>query len=375
VTLNQFGCSDTTIIPITVYPKPQPSFTANPNQQNWPPDPVTFTNNTPNLNDYTYFWDLGDTANGTSVDISPTYDFGTFGTFTVTLTATSQFGCTDSTTRLVTIFPSLPVADFVGQTSDCVPFTFKFNNTSQFGLTYRWEFSDGSVYFTEDVEKTFFDPGVYDVKLITTGLDGFQDSIQRFGVVTGYANPSANFFSRDSVFVGLNEINFSNESRNATDFFWDFGDGTTSDERSPTKNYRFEGEYDVTMVAFNTINDTLACTDTATKLIYVLPVGDIIVPNAFTPVEGGPTGGAVNPFDRFNNTVFYPVIRKEFVDLKFEVFNRWGEPIFQSNTVNVGWDGYVNGEPAPQGVYIYRVQVEFADGSKETKVGDVTLLR
>ncbi|MEQ8562933.1 MAG: gliding motility-associated C-terminal domain-containing protein, partial [Cytophagales bacterium] len=86
-------------------------------------------------------------------------------------------------------------------------------------------------------------------------------------------------------------------------------------------------------------------------------------------------GGAINPFDRFNNTVFYPVIRKEFVALKFEVFNRWGEPIFQSNTVNVGWDGYVNGSPAPQGVYIYRVQVEFADGSKETKVGDVTLLR
>ena len=215
-------------------------------------------------------------------------------------------------------------------------------------MSSKWVFSDGSEYFSENVTKTFFDPGVYDVKLIVTGISGFKDSIEKFAVVTGYTNPSANFFSRDSVFVGLNEINFSNESRNATDFFWDFGDGTTSDERSPTKNYRFEGEYEVTLIAFNTINDSIACTDTASKFITVQPVGDIIVPNAFTPVEGGPTGGAVNPFDRFNNTVFYPVIRKEFVDLKFEVFNRWGEPIFQSTTINIGWDGYVNGEPAPQ---------------------------
>ena len=80
------------------------------------------------------------------------------------------------------------------------------------------------------------------------------------------------------------------------------------------------------MVAINVVNDSIACRDTANKIIYVLPVGDIIVPNAFTPGEGGPNGGAVNPFDRFNNTVFYPVIRKEFVALKFEVFNRWGEP-------------------------------------------------
>ncbi len=375
VTTNQFACTDTLIIPITVHPKPQPTFTANPVQQNWPPSPVTFTNGTPSLNDNTYFWNFGDTANGTSTQVSPTYDFGTFGNFTVTLIATTQNGCIDSTTRLVTIFPSLPVADFVGTTEGCVPFEFTFRNASQFGLSYKWEFSDGSEYFSENVTKTFFDPGVYDVKLITTGINGFKDSIERFAVVTGYPNPSANFFSRDTVFVGLNELNFSNESRNASEYFWDFGDGTTSDERSPTKNYRFEGLYDVTMVAFNVVNDSISCTDTASKVIYVLPVGDIIVPNAFTPGEGGPTGGSVNPFDRFNNTVFYPVIRKEFVALKFEVFNRWGEPIFQSNTVNVGWDGYVNGTPAPQGVYIYRVQVEFADGTKETKVGDVTLLR
>ncbi len=375
VALNQYGCTDTLIIPITVNPKPQPSFNANPVQQNWPPSPVTFTNSTPNLNSNTYFWDFGDTASGTSNQVSPTYDFGTFGTFTVTMIATTQNGCIDSTTRLVTIFPSLPTADFVGETSGCVPFEYTFTNTSEFGISYKWVFSDGSEYFSENVTKTFFDPGIYDVKLITTGINDFKDSIERFAVVTGFTNPTANFFSRDSVFVGLNEINFSNESRNASEFFWDFGDGTTSDERSPTKNYNFEGQYDVTMVAINVVNDSISCRDTANKIIYVLPVGDIIVPNAFTPGEGGPNGGAVNPFDRFNNTVFYPVIRKEFVALKFEVFNRWGEPIFQSNTVNVGWDGYVNGSPAPQGVYIYRVQVEFADGSKETKVGDVTLLR
>ena len=58
-----------------------------------------------------------------------------------------------------------------------------------------------------------------------------------------------------------------------------------------------------------------------------------------------------------------------------QIFNRWGELIFVSNDVNRGWDGYYLGKLSPQDVYVYKVEVEYLNGKKETKTGNFTLFR
>jgi gliding motility-associated-like protein len=162
-----------------------------------------------------------------------------------------------------------------------------------------------------------------------------------------------------------------NLSANADSYWWDFGDGTTSTEFDPIHYYTEEGVYDVTLIANNPWNcpDTflLAQATTATS------AGDIRFPNAFTPGNTGPTDGVYDPLS-FENDFFFPLY-EGVKDYHLQVFDRWGELVFESNDVHLGWDGYYRGSPAKQDVYAWKAYARFSDGRETTLSGDVTLLR
>ncbi|MFI5129609.1 MAG: gliding motility-associated C-terminal domain-containing protein [Chitinophagales bacterium] len=61
--------------------------------------------------------------------------------------------------------------------------------------------------------------------------------------------------------------------------------------------------------------------------------------------------------------------------MQFIIWNRWGQKVFQTNDYREGWDGKVKGTVQPMDVYAYTLEVEFFDGTKATKKGDITLLR
>ncbi len=63
------------------------------------------------------------------------------------------------------------------------------------------------------------------------------------------------------------------------------------------------------------------------------------------------------------------------IDYKLEIFNRWGEQIFESLDVNIGWDGYYRGKLCQQDVYVWKAYLKLNNGMEYTKAGDVTLLR
>ena len=59
-----------------------------------------------------------------------------------------------------------------------------------------------------------------------------------------------------------------------------------------------------------------------------------------------------------------------------QVFNRWGQLVFETtNTDGRGWDGYFNGQPQPQGVYVYLIDVTIDNYLDEKYNGNVTLIR
>ena len=60
---------------------------------------------------------------------------------------------------------------------------------------------------------------------------------------------------------------------------------------------------------------------------------------------------------------------------ELNIFNKWGELLFISTDVNIGWDGYYRNELCKQDVYVYKINVKFIDGRSESYSGDVTLLR
>jgi hypothetical protein len=101
--------------------------------------------------------------------------------------------------------------------------------------------------------------------------------------------------------------------------------------------------------------------------------GNIKFPNAFKWNGFGPTGGYWEEGD-INDNVFRPFY-ENVTEYKLQIFNRWGVLIFESYNLNKGWDGYFgNGNLALEGVYVYKVFGQYADGSYFNKIGDVTFL-
>lgn len=86
------------------------------------------------------------------------------------------------------------------------------------------------------------------------------------------------------------------------------------------------------------------------------------VPNAFTPGQFGING-------------VIKVTGFGIGKMQWKIYNRWGQLVFSSNSRFEGWDGTFKGALQPMDVYTYTLDVEFTDGKKVRKVGDITLLK
>lgn len=272
-------------------------------------------------------------------------------------------------TVIVTVSPS-PNIDFdVINTNGCTPLNVNFNGISSNGMIFNWDFGDftgvGNAVSPSHVYTT---PGTYNVTLTVFSANGCSSSLTKNNAVEVYPLPTAAFQSTP-VLVELpnSTVNFNNNSLNALSYLWNFGDGGSSTDFEPNHFYITLGTYNIELIATNIYN----CSDTAYGLIEV--TGDAIFPTAFTPNQGGSNGGTYNIFS-LTNDVFFPFISgvKEY---ELMIFNRWGEMVFKTNDVNIGWDGYYKGVIAQQGVYIWKANIVFENGRTYNGSGDITLLR
>lgn len=92
----------------------------------------------------------------------------------------------------------------------------------------------------------------------------------------------------------------------------------------------------------------------------------VFVPNAFSPNEDG------------RNDTFLPIPNCVVNDYNLKVFNRWGKLVFESDAVEQGWDGKVNGDLMQPDVFVYVIKFAYAEDEQqkeEVLSGDVALLR
>ena len=268
----------------------------------------------------------------------------------------------------------MPVADFIGSGTGCTPLTVDFTNNSLYADTYQWDFGDGGQSNLENPTYTYFEAGTYTVTLTAYGPGG-ENTVFHFDSVKVFPQAFAFFTaSTDQVFIPYDPITFFNLSTNASEFDWDFGDGFTSTEENPLHYYLEEGNYTVTLTANNEYN----CPDTyiVEDLVAAVAGGEIEFPNAFTPNPNGPNGGIYDPNDPSKNLndVFHPVFTG-IEEYQLWIFNRWGELIFESNDILIGWDGYYKGELVQQDVYVWKVKATTTHGTVINDAGDVTLIR
>ena len=231
------------------------------------------------------------------------------------------------------------------------------------------------------------DPGIYsltlEAKLSTTNQTAPTKTVEN---ITVFSRPQAIFTARPTTFfVPDVPVTLANDSQGANLYEWDFGDGATSNEPEPDHLYELEGSYVITLRAINdhgnkdvdgdgTPDGNIVCADTLTKVVTGRQGGATKIPNAFTPNPSGPTGGEYND-DSNTNDVFLP-ITSGVQEFEMDIFDRWGNLIFQSKNKKVGWDGYdKDGRLMPAGVYVYKLTLRLANDQRETRIGDITLIR
>jgi len=115
------------------------------------------------------------------------------------------------------------------------------------------------------------------------------------------------------------------------------------------------------------VTNEFGCTATDEIKIKVLPNDDYFVPNAFSP-DGD---GANDYFTVFGGNNLAQVV-------SMQIFDRWGSIIFEQkgflpNTGQEGWDGFSKGKLLDKGVYVYVIELEFIDGTRQLVGGDVSI--
>jgi len=144
-------------------------------------------------------------------------------------------------------------------------------------------------------------------------------------------------------------------------YTWEFDGNYASGSQSIT--VRDAGEYSVEVV------NEFGC-DSKSSVQLIPCTLELQMPNAFTPGNDD----ALNP-------VFKPVIAGDIQPAWFnmQIYNKWGEMVYESTDYNAGWDGTYKDQPAPAGIYVYVIYFQVPgyinSTLKSPTRGSVTLLR
>ncbi|GJM33227.1 MAG: hypothetical protein DHS20C18_22280 [Saprospiraceae bacterium] len=369
---NANGCySDSSVSNIVAFPLPVAAFDMEKETNCGIPAIVHFSNQSTEAEGF--IWNFG--GIGASQMVNPTQTFNADGLFDIQLIASNTYGCLDTTEQEIQLYKN-PIADFaIDSISGCQPMEVQFTNYS-IGNQYQWIFGDGGLSNEFQPNHIYEESGFYDLSLIVAFDDLCFDTLQLSGGVEVLPQAHASFDWTAELLNGepTGVIQFHNNSEQADQFFWDFGDGQTSQVYQPQHRYYENGLRQVYLLA---TPDYGCPDDTLFQLVPDL-FGGLHVPNAFAPEQGSG-----------ETTLFLPkgVGLKEY---HLQIFSPYGELLWETTELSegqpaYGWDGSHQSYPLPQDVYVWKISAIFEDGRTwrgvKTKaggykrIGSVTLIR
>ena len=313
----------------------------------------------------TYLWDFGNTKTATIK--SPTYLYERPGEYAIKLTVTDGKLCKSTKTKNLSYFPSPALLDILpDKFRACVPANIMFNNLSiPVDSTYEvtWDFGDGSTAKSINANHIYKEPGVYSIKLSLKAPSGCVTSETFNNFVRIQAGPVAKFdFSPNDPTNRNPSVKFTNNSISAIQYAWDFGDNGGSSDRNPVHAYKDTGAYNVHLV----VKHENGCTDSISHQLRVGLYITYFLPNAFSPNNDG-----IN--DIYHGAGAFIGMQ----DFEMNIFNRWGELIFNSKDPLDGWNGKKRntGPVEPNGVYVCVVNYKNDHGEAKEVKGFATLIR
>ncbi|MGB8190275.1 MAG: PKD domain-containing protein [Chitinophagaceae bacterium] len=313
-----------------------------------------------------FTWIFGDNTPPVKTGMLPVnHTYPGPGTYKVKLILTDTNYCNapDTLEKELRIAPEVK-AGIQTPLSGCAPYEAEFFNTSLAGQQFFWDFGDGFTSTEVNPTHLFIATGVYIVKLVAYDSATCNKVDSTTVTITVNSKPQAAFTFAPVPAEENKPTIFFNNSIGGAKYVWHFGDGdstvkTTMD--TVMHQYNATGTYTACLVAIN----QFGCTDTICDPVQAVIKPLLDVPNAFTPGRPGSRG---------KNHIVKPE-GFGMAKVMFRIYNRWGQKLFETTNPRQGWDGYFKGALQPMDVYVYTLEVEFTDGTRASRKGDITLIR
>ncbi len=242
---------------------------------------VIFTNQSSGSTDLDFEWNFGDSHTATYEN--PTHFYQNFGTYTVSLKATDNYGCSTTLTKTNLVkMQELQVAFASVNDSLCKNQELELKNLSMGATSYLWSFSGTSETDEFEPQISFSQGGSYTIQLIGKMQNICSDTAR----ATLWVDSLQAGFTADKTY-GCElpfTVNYQNLSAHAALFTWKFGNGTQSNDKNPSVTFNattaldeaYRETYSDTLIA----TSLFGCTDTASINEHI----EIILPKIhFTP--------------------------------------------------------------------------------------------
>ncbi len=320
-------------------------------------NPIGFIDNStsPNSTVTGWRWSFGD--NTTTNVQNPIKQYYAYDTYTVSLHIVTGIGCYGDTAKTITLSPK-PVAKFgVAGILFCPSAPINFSDSSSIEqpgnvVKWQWQFGDGSTSPQQNPSTQYATEGTYQVKLMAFSNQNCADTAVK--TVTIYGPPIIKLTPMVFIASGLPFQITPAYTGGGLTYLWSPNYLLSSD----TAAYPFTST-DKNIVYTVTAKGNGGCTANAN--IDVRVETQIVVPNAFSP-----NGDGVNDKWVISNIEGYP-------NCTVQIFNRYGQPMFNSTGYAKPWDGTLNGMALPIGTYYYIIDTKVP--KFPGRVGYVALLR
>ncbi len=367
---SNFGCTTDSTLLVMVYPKP--ILQVNPVMVSGDscsvPQTYLFNNNSTNAISNSWDFDFYNNpgVNTSSVN-SPQFTFTTAGIYHVALFAESAFSCKDTLIIPIRVHDGVISQGYFTPVSGCEPLDVLFVNQSIYSANLdtitqiKWNFGDGSVSIstTDSLWHTYDDYGLYSVSLTVEMSSGCRDSTY-IGLIQVHPTPKADF---QITKINLSTRLFTNLTSivdTSVNYLWSFGDNQFSTDLNPIH------QYDANISGLDSIDvclwveNSFGCKDSTCQTFWLWPPM-LTVPNALAPDLD--YVGEDNRFLPKGHSLGH---------YELWIYDKWGNLVFYTDKLDSEgkpldyWDGLdrSTGKPCPMGVYAWRINAVFDDGTR-----------
>jgi len=269
-------------------------------------------------------------------------------------------GCENSSSGTIEVFDQIPIQIFSTPENGCEPFTVVFeSNIPPANHQFLWDLGNGTSATTSNAQSTYME-GVYDISLnVINSLNNCEGNLSLNNYVTVLPQPISDFSINSDTYMFGDPIWINNFAQLASSYTYEFSSGYVTSEEEPEYIVPSIGDFEVVQYAYNEFE----CVDSSSQHFFIDFQHTFWVPNVFTPNNDS------------HNDLFFPICT-DVDSYRLQIFNRWGEQIYDQNGQQPKWDGHdQSGIKCSTNSYVYLIDYKTLDNSWHKATGVVNLIR